>query len=204
MTNSVATQLSLIAESDFTHRPIGDWEYDELGTDNFLKPKAYGLELGTEDLLVPNFPDQKLGTEILLVPNYPDQKLGTNNFLVPNSHNSELGTNNFLVPNSHHTELGTDNFLVPNSYKWQPPIGNLEQKPIKDRQYWYWRYYDNRGKKASLYLARDYNKAVRKAMKIGIPPNAKQNQSTLLQTDPQTSSQQSGNLIDIASTARAA
>ena len=174
MTNSVATQLSLIAESDFTHRPIGDWEYDELGTDNFLKPKAYGLELGTEDLLVPNFPDRELGTEIFLVPNFPDRELCP------------------LIS------------LVPNSYKWQPPIGCLEQKPIKNRQYWYWRYYDNRGKKASLYLARDYNKSVARAIKIGIPPHAKQAQVTLPQTDPQTSSEKSGNLINIASTPHAA
>ena len=144
MTNSEATQLSLIAESGFMHQPVGDWEYDELGT---------------EICLVPNFPDRELGTEIC---------------------------------------------LVPNSYKWQPPIGGLEQKPIKDRNYWYWRYYDNRGKKASLYLARDYNKAVARAIKIGIPPNAKQAQITLPIADPQTSSEKSGNLIDITSTARAA
>ena len=171
MTNFLATQLSLIAESDFTHQPIGDWEYDELGT---------------EILLVPNIRDRELGTEISKAHSFKD---------------SELGTEDFDFPNFSDRELGTEISLVPNWYKWQPPIGGLEQKPIKDRKYWYWRYYDNRGKKASLYLAKDYNKAVARAIKIGIPANAKSPQNPVLSTDSQTASQTSPHLIDIAPTA---
>jgi hypothetical protein len=102
-----------------------------------------------------------------------NSELGTNILPVPNSDNCELGTNILPVPNSDRSELGTNIHSVPNCDQWKPPIGCLQQKWIKDRQYWYWRYYDNRRKKRSLYLGRDYNKAILKAQKIGIPADAK-------------------------------
>jgi|GEM_PF-5822867 len=90
-----------------------------------------------------------------------------------NERTGKLGTKNLLVPNFPSAELGTKNLLVPNFPEWTLPIGCLQQKWIKDRKYWYWRYYDNRGKKASLYLGKDYNKAIAKVKKIGIPADAK-------------------------------
>ena len=95
-----------------------------------------------------------------------DENLGTEN----------LGTE-ILVPKS--------KLLVPKFDNWQPPIGTIEQKPVGIYHYWYWRYYDNRGKKASLYLGKDYNRAVAKCQKIGVPTDAKP-PKTSPQTDPET------------------
>ena len=90
---------------------------------------------------------------------------------------TELGTKQKLVPNPHPSpltdELGTKKKLVPNSDKWKPPIGCLNRKWVKVDWYWYWSYYKSERKKTSLYLAKDYNDAIAKAKKIGIPPNAK-------------------------------
>ena len=174
MTKLAGDQLSLIAESDFIDSPVGDWDYDELGTDKSL---------------VPNFSFQKLGTNEILVPNFP---------------NSELGTSGILVPNFPNSELGTEIWTPPDYSNWKPPIGGFQQKWIKNHQYWYWRYYNLKGKKASLYLHKDYNKAVRKAMKIGVPPDAKL--PNLSAPDPQGKAQipATENLIDIASTAHGA
>jgi hypothetical protein len=92
--------------------------------------------------------------------------------------------NTELVPNSPTSELGTKKKLVPNSEIWKPPIGCLNHKWIKDQKYWYWSYYKSKGKKTSLYLAKDYNKAIAKAKKIGMPPNAKP--AKLRATPPET------------------
>jgi hypothetical protein len=126
------------------------------------------------------------GTQLSLI-----AELGTEDRPVGDWDYDELGTNKYLVPNSSIPELGTNKILVPNFTKWdadlsdwQPPIGCLQQKWIKDHQYWYWRYYDNRHKKRSLYLGKDYNKAVRKAIKIGLPTDAKI--PNLPTTNPQT------------------
>jgi hypothetical protein len=110
-------------------------------------------------------------------------ELGTDDRIVGDWGWEKLGTKDSLVPNSPLPELGTKIWLVPNFDDWKPPIGCLQQKWIKDHQYWYWRYYDNRGKKASLYLCKDYNKAIRKAIKIGVPTDAKL--PNMPATDPQ-------------------
>jgi hypothetical protein len=91
------------------------------------------------------------------------------------SHENELGTEIFLVPNCQNSELGTRNLgliSVPNS-DWKPPIGCLQEKVIKSNKYWYWRYYDQRGKKRSLYLGTEYRMAIIKARVIGVPKDAK-------------------------------
>lgn len=144
-------------------------------------------------------------------------ELGTNDSPVGDWHYDQLGTNKFLVPNSPRSELGTDKILVPNfpsapiweetfngQYleEWKPLIGCLQQKWIKDHQYWYWRYYDDRGKKASKYLAKDYTKAVRKCIKIGIPADAKNHHHPVSSTDIERSSPTSDNLINYPQTAR--
>jgi hypothetical protein len=85
----------------------------------------------------------------------------------------QLGTKKKLVPNADDEQLGTKKMLVPNSEIWKPPIGCLNQKWVKSDKYWYWSYYKSKGKKTSLYLAKDYNEAIAKAKKIGIPANAK-------------------------------
>jgi hypothetical protein len=174
MAKFAGEQLSLIAEDFDDDRPIGDWDYDELGTEN------------------------------LLVPNSPLPELGTKNLLVPNSPLPELGTKNLLVPNSPLPELGTEIYLVPNLDDWKPPIGCLQQKWVKDHQYWYWRYYKLNGKKRSKYLHKDYDKAVRKAIKIGVPTDAKLPKPTHPKACPQTQHPTAENLIDIAQTAHPA
>ena len=108
----------------------------------------------------------------------------TQKFSVPNSRSSGDRLENLPDPSTDE-KLGTKNFLVPNFDEWKPPIGCLQKKWIKNDYYWYWRYYDNRLKKASMYLGRDYNKAVRKCQKIGVPPDAKP-PKTSLKNRPET------------------
>jgi hypothetical protein len=231
MAKLIGSQLSLIAESEIEHRPIGDWDYDDIGpikvqnqpifirNINYLAPPAptpppldldnplpsiYRSDLpklGTENLHTPNSPLPQLGTENLPVPNSHLPELGTDKISVPNSHNPELGTNNLPVPNSLNTELGTEIWLVPNFDDWHPPLGCLQQKWIKDHQYWYWRYYKINGKKRSRYLGKDYNKAILKAIKIGIPSDAKLPKSPRPQADSQNQFGATSNLIDLAQTA---
>jgi hypothetical protein len=117
--------------------------------------------------------DPTLGTNKSLVPNSPSQKLGTEDSLVPNSPPEKLGTNTSLVPNFEPMGTWAEKFNGVYLEEWKPIMGCLQQKWVKNHQYWYWRYYDNRGKKRSLYLGRDYNKAVRKVIKIGVPTDAK-------------------------------
>jgi hypothetical protein len=111
----------------------------------------------------------------------------------------KLGTEDLLVPNSPASMLGTNKSSVPNLEEWKPPVGGLEKKSIKDRQYWYWRYYDKRSKKASRYLGKDYNRAVLKAMQIGVPPDAKL--PNLSPSDPQAQNPTARALITIPPTA---
>jgi hypothetical protein len=155
------------------------------------KLKGHQLSLITE-----------LGTDDLPVGDWAYDELGTNKILVPNSPSPELGTNKILVPNS--LRSGTWEELFDGQYleEWKPPIGCLQQKWIKDHQYWYWRYYDDRGKKASKYLSKDYTKAVRKAVNIGIPIDAKKHHPTAQSPDIESSPNSSANLIDITQTAR--
>ena len=174
MTKLQGFQLSIVAELECDDRPVGDWDYDELGTNK------------------------------ILVPNLSPRELGTNKVLVPNSSPRELGTNKVLVPNSSPRELGTNKVLVPKGEDWKPPIGCLQQKWIKDHQYWYWRYYKTNGKKGSIYLGKDYNKAIQKVIKIGIPANAKAHHPSLPPTDPQVPIQIAANTRDLAQTAHGA
>jgi hypothetical protein len=160
-------------------------------------PNSPSQKLGTEEISVPNSPSQKLGTEEISVPNSPTQKLGTKEISVPNSPSQKLGTKEIPVPNSPSQKLGTKESSVPNfestyiweeKYEgkyledWKPPVGCFDRKWIKNQQYWAWRYYDCDGKKRSIHLHKDYNKAVRKAIKIGVPFDAKL--PTLPASDP--------------------
>ncbi len=144
----------------------------------------------------------ELGTEDRPVGDWADDELGTNKFLVPNSPRSELGTNKILVPNFANPPIWEETFDGQYIEEWKPKIGCLQQKWVKDHQYWYWRYYDDRGKKASKYLAKDYTKAVRKCVKIGIPANAKITTLSAPKTDIERSSEASDNLINYPQTAR--
>jgi hypothetical protein len=167
-------QLSLIAESEFEHRPVGDWDYDELGT------------------------------EIFSVPNFLPGELGTNKTDVSVIDYGKLGTEIFPVPNFYEPPRQIPHWDDPIEPCWKPPIGGLDRKWIKDRQYWCWRYYDTNGKKRSIHLHKDYNKAVRKCLKIGIPANAKLPKSKSVKTDPQIPTPTVENLIDITQTAHGA
>jgi hypothetical protein len=91
------------------------------------------------------------------------------------AYEDELGAEIFPVPNRQKCELGTGNILafpVPNLVP-NLPVGCLEQKVIKSKFYWYWRYYKVSGAKRSVYLSSDYNKAIAKAKAIGVPKDAK-------------------------------
>ena len=163
MAKLAGEQLSLIAELEFDDRRVGDWGWDDVGTEQISVPTLAGSKVGTKQIPVPTLAGSKIGTKEIPVP------------------------------------IFTVDFRV--TEKWHPPVGCLEQKWSKDRKYWYWRYYDNRGKKRSLYLAKDYNKSIRKAMKIGVPSDAKSPQPTSTKTDPQNPNPTASNLIDITQTA---
>lgn len=102
-----------------------------------------------------------------------DPKLGTKDSLVPNPSLSRLGTKDLLVPNPPLPDTWSEKFNGVYLEQWKPIMGCLQQKWVKNCQYWYWRYYDNRGKKRSIYLCKDYSKAVRKVIKMGVPADAK-------------------------------
>ncbi len=141
-------QAELFPISEYESSPIGDYEWEN--DDKF--------ELGTKKFPVPNSPPPELGTEKIPVPNSPLPELGTEKIPVPNSDFEELGTGK--------TERTRDQI-------WKPPVGLLVQTWVKTDWYWYWKYYDNRRKKRSIYLGKKYNKAVAKALLIGIPDDAK-------------------------------
>jgi hypothetical protein len=42
-----------------------------------------------------------------------------------------------------------------------------------NRRYWYWRYYDTKGKRKDRYLGTNLDKALAKVVEIGIPSDAK-------------------------------
>jgi hypothetical protein len=144
----------------------------------------------------------ELGTSSPEVGDWAYEKLGTKNSLVPNFPTLELGTKNSLVPNSADSTTWTEKFDGQHLEDWKPPIGCLDRKWIKDHQYWCWRYYDISGKKRSIHLHKDYTKAVRKAVKIGIPIDAKNTTLSAPTTDIERTSQTTDNLVDIAQTAR--
>jgi hypothetical protein len=144
-------------------------------------------ELGTEDRPIGDWGYEKLGTKNSLVPNFPTLELGTKKSLVPNSADSPTWTEKF---NGQYLE------------DWKPPIGCLDRKWVKAYQYWCWRYYDINGKKCSIHLDKDYTKAVRKAVKIGIPIDAKKPTLSTQSPDLKRASQVTDNLVDIAQTAR--
>jgi hypothetical protein len=143
-------------------------------------------ELETDDLPVGDWGWEKLGTKEILVPNFPPPKLGTKEISVPNFYEPPRE-----IP--HWDDPIADN--------WKPPIGCLDRKWSKNHQYWCWRYYDNSGKKRSIHLHKDYTKAVRKAMKIGVPTDAKPAKCPDPKTDPQTQTATTDNLIDYPQTA---
>jgi hypothetical protein len=103
-----------------------------------------------------------------------DPKLGTkDDSLVPNSPAQKLGTKENPVPNFESTYTWEEKYAGKYLEDWQLPVGCFDRKWIKNHQYWCWRYYDRDGKKRSIHLHKDYNKAVRKAIKIGVPFDAK-------------------------------
>jgi hypothetical protein len=144
----------------------------------------------------------ELGTNDLPVGDWHYDELGTNDLPVGDWHYDELGTNKILVPNSLRSRIWEETFAGRSLEEWKPPIGCLQQKWVKANQYWYWRYYDDRGKKASKYLAKDYTKAVRQCIKIGIPIDAKKPTLSTQSPDLKSTSQVTDNLVDIAQTAR--
>jgi hypothetical protein len=133
---------------DYESSSIGEWEWEN----------DRRFELGTKKISVPNSPPPELGTKKISVPNPPPP---------------ELGTEKNPVPNSDFEELGTGKTTRTRDEIWKPPVGLLVQTWVKTDWYWYWKYYDNRRKKRSIYLGKKYNKAVAKAQLIGTPADAK-------------------------------
>jgi hypothetical protein len=165
-------QLSLIAELESDDLAPGDWDYEKLGT---------------KENLVPNFPPKKLGTYNLLVPSFPPKKLGTEISLVPNF--AELDRTG--SPSMTHTQAYEPLTLPPRwdeptGPNYKPQVGCLDRKWIKSHQYYCWRYYDKSGKKRSIHLGKDYNKAVRRCIKIGVPYDAKLPKHANTKTNSQT------------------
>jgi hypothetical protein len=132
------------------------------------------------------------------------EKLGTKNSLVPNFPTLELGTKKFLVPNSADSPTWREKFDGQYLEDWKPKIGCLDRKWVKDHQYWCWRYYDIDGKKRAIHLHKDYTKAVRKAVKIGIPIDAKTTTHPVHSTDIESTSPPRDNLINYPQTAHRA
>jgi hypothetical protein len=129
------------------------------------------------------------------------EKLGTKNSLVPNFPTLELGTKKSLVPNSADLPTWTEKFDGQYLEDWKPKIGCLDRKWIKDHQYWCWRYYDICGKKRSIHLHKDYTKAVRKCVEIGLPLDAKPPKCSDPSTEIERLSEASDNLINYPQTA---
>ncbi len=148
-------------------------------------------ELGTEIFLVPNSSDKELGTQTTPVPNSSDKELGTQTTPVPNSSDKELGTDKSLVPNSDIQELGTGKTHRTRAEIYKPSVGILVQTWVKTDWYWYWKYYDIRRKKRSMYLGKKYNKAVSKVQLIGIPADAKLGKIRATPPDTQTQTTES-------------
>ena len=127
MPKFVGDQLSLITDFDYEDSPVGDWSFDELGSEKFNSALSL-LRTNREDFIDPPLASVPLGSKIDLDPNPISQPI---------------------------------------------PLGWLEQKPIKNGLYWYWRYYKTSGIRASVYLGTDYTKAVRKVLEKGYPVDAK-------------------------------
>jgi hypothetical protein len=87
-------------------------------------------------------------------------------------HWDNLGSTELPDPKLTIVVLGSGNSVDPKT-DFKLPIGNLERKPINKQLYWYWRYYNHAGKKRSIYLAKDYNKAIAKVRRLGIPSDVK-------------------------------
>jgi hypothetical protein len=117
--------------------------------------------------------DPKLGTDKIPVPNSPTQKLGTKKSSVPNSPLSITETYLSPAPSFESTYIWEEKYEGKYLEDWKLPVGCFDRKWSKNHQYWCWRYYDINGKKRSIHLHKDYNKAVRKAIKIGVPFDAK-------------------------------
>jgi hypothetical protein len=147
MAKIVGNQLSLITDFDCEDSPVGDYHFDELGSEEF-SIGANMVRLGSKDLNV-----------------------------------SGIG----------YGELGSEKILDPNPISQHLPLGWLEQKPIKHHLYWYWRYYKIDGVRASIYLGKDYTKAIQKVLEIGYPLNAKPVQIATAATDPEKIGSQTEN-----------
>jgi hypothetical protein len=52
------------------------------------------------------------------------------------------------------------------------PIGHLKSCKKWDRTYYYWRYYTRSGKRADLYMGSDRDRAIAKALQVGVPEDA--------------------------------
>jgi hypothetical protein len=141
-------QQEFFSLDEYTSNPIGEWEWENS---------------------VPN----QLGTEKFPVPNSPPPELGTKKIPPPNSYFHLINKEEILTPNSDFEELGTGKTERTRDQIWKPPVGLLVQTWVKTDWYWYWKYYDNRRKKRSIYLGKKYNKAVAKAQLMGIPADAK-------------------------------
>jgi hypothetical protein len=160
----------------------------KLVTDKSSVTNSPSQKLVTDKSSVTNSPSQKLVTEKSLVTNSPSQKLVTEESLVTNSPLSITETYLSPAPSFESTYIWEEKYEGKYLEDWKPRVGCLAQKWSKDHQYWCWRYYDIKGKKASIHLHKDYNKAVRKAIKIGVPHDAKLPSSPASDPPPTTDS----------------
>lgn len=149
MPKFVGNQLSLITDFDVEDFPVGDYHFDELGSEKF-DCEVLVLRTRLDDL--PRSPLASLELE---------------------------------------SKIETD----PNPIYQPLPLGWLEQKAIKNGLYWYWRYYKISGVRASIYVGKDYTKAVRKVLEIGYPIDAKPISIPQSDSDPQKAANQTQNTV---------
>jgi hypothetical protein len=148
-------------------------EDPKLVTEKSLVTNSPAPKLVTEKSLVTNSPAPKLVTEKSSVTNSPAPKLVTEKSSVTNSPLSITETYLSPAPSFESTYIWEEKYEGKYLEDWKPKVGCLSPKWSKNHQYWCWRYYDCDGKKRSIHLHKDYNKAVRKAIKIGVPFDAK-------------------------------
>lgn len=147
MPKFAGNQLSLITDFDFQDYPVGDYHFDELGSDKFNSPLSL-LRTNRQDFIDPLLASHPLGSNMEIDPNPISQSI---------------------------------------------PLGSLEQKRIKNDLYWYWRYYKISGVRASIYLGKDYTKAIRKVLEKGYPVDAKPISIPKPASDPQKVASQTQN-----------
>jgi hypothetical protein len=171
-------QLSLIAETDDDYRPSGDWyDPDDLGSAR--NRSATRGKLGSATLPKPEL--KNLGS-VVARPKPEPKNLGSANRAdvdrsptLPKSEPKNLGREATL-PKPELKNLGSvdrrPNHLVPKSMPMKVGLIQRKLNTKTGNYYWYWRYYDTKGKYRSIYAGANMYDAIAKVEARGIPADA--------------------------------